>query len=198
MGRTKILPVQQPDDRTCGPTALKTAFAIFGVKKSLSDLIKLCKTNKNGTTTKNLIKAANKLGFTVLAVEYANLKHLQSALKYKPNRNRAVLVSFLSELDENEDPHEESGHWSVVSSYSNSTSRIILLDSYTGKRISYNWTEFRKRWFDYDLKRRNVYKKGRRFQLVRHWQPQLMLVLTLNPKHLPKFSITSSKVFLPK
>lgn len=195
MGRTHVTPVLQPDERTCGPASLKTALAIFGIKKSLSDLIKLCKTNKNGTTTKNLINAANKLGFNVLAVEYATLKHLQSALKYTPNKPRAVLVSYLSALDENEEPHEESGHWSVVSSYSASSGRIILLDSYTGKRISYNWKDFRNRWFEYDLKRRNVYKRGRAFQFVRHWQPQLMLVLALDVRHLPKFEITSSKLF---
>jgi hypothetical protein len=70
-----------------------------------------------------------------------------------------------------------------------------LLDSASGKRKSYNWQDFRERWYDFDLKRKKLTKTGKKFKLVRHWQPQLMLVIARDAKHLPKFSTPTSKLF---
>lgn len=197
MGRSHVSPIQQPDDRTCGPSALKSALVILGKRKSLSSLIDLCKTNRNGTSTKHMIAAITKVGLPVLVVEYATLHHLQSALKYSPNAPRAVLVSYLYDLDEKKDPHPDSGHWAVVTSYSARNSRIVLLDSASGKKKSYPWKAFRDRWMDYDLKRRRVTKRGRTFRLVRRWQEQLMMVIAKDKDNLPKFRIDTAKLFLP-
>ena len=197
MGRSHISPIQQPSDYTCGPVSLKIALEIFGRHKSLEYLIELCKTNRNGTTTQNLINAFNKLGYPVLAIEYATLKHLQSALRYKSNKIRAVLVSYLYDLKENKLPHPDSGHFAVVSSYMTDKSRIVLLDSASAQKKSYAWSDFRNRWFDYDLKRRRIKKRGKKFQLIRKWQPQLMLVVAKKTPYLPKFDISSQRLFLP-
>ena len=197
MGRSHITPFQQPDDTTCGPSALKSALAILGKRRSLASLIDLCKTNRNGTTTKNIVAAVNKLRFPVLIVEYATLHHLQSALKYSPNAPRAVLVSYLYDLDEKDVPHPDSGHWAVVSGYSARNSRIVLLDSASGKKKSYPWKEFRDRWMDYDLKRKKIKKGRKEFKLVRRWQEQLLMVIANDEKNLPKFKISTAKLFLP-
>lgn len=142
-----------------------------------------------------MITAVNKLGLPALVVEYATLHHLQSALKYTPNAPRAVLVSYLYDLDEKDEPHPESGHWAVVSSYSARNSRIVLLDSASGKKKSYAWKEFRDRWMDYDLKRRKIKKGKKEFKLVRRWQEQLMMVIAKDEKNLPKFTIQTAKLF---
>lgn len=197
MGRSHVSPIHQPDNTTCGPSAIKIALEILGKKKSLSGLIELCKTTRNGTSTKHMIAALNKLGYTVLAVEYATLRHIQSALRYPPNQPRAILVDYLYDVNEAKQPHLESGHWAVVSTYSARNSRIVLLDSYTGKKKSYAWKEFRDRWMDYDLKRQKLHRRGRRFQLVRRWQQQLMLVITRWEENLPKFKIETAKLFTP-
>ncbi len=195
MGRSHITPIQQPDDATCGPAALKLGLSILGKRYSLKSLIERCKTNRNGTSTKHMITAVNKLGFPALVVEYATLHHLQSALRYRQNQVRAVLVSYLYDLDEKERPHIDSGHWAVVSAYLAAKSRIVLLDSATGKKKSYDWQEFRSRWMDYDLKRKKVGKRGRHFKLVRRWQQQLMMVIARDKENLPKFTIATSKLF---
>jgi ABC-type bacteriocin/lantibiotic exporter with double-glycine peptidase domain len=197
MGRSHITPVQQPTDFTCGPAALKTGLHIFGIHKSLPSLIKLCKTTRNGTTTQNLIKAWNSFGFTVLATEYTTLRHLQSALKYSPNNIRAVMVSYLYDLDEKNRPHPDSGHWAVVSSYAASKNRIVLFDSASNTKKSYNWQEFRNRWRDFDLKRKKIEEGSQKFRLVRHWEPQLMLVIAKNVESLPKFGMATKKIFTP-
>lgn len=197
MGRSHVKPIQQPDDTTCGPAALKHALAIFGQRKSVQYLMELCKTNRNGTTTKNMIAAANKLGFSVLVVQYATLHHLQSALKYNPNQHRAVLVSYLYDLDEKKRPHPDSGHWAVVSSYRPSKSRIVLLDSASARKKSYAWADFRSRWMDFDYKRRKVGHRGKHFKLIHRWQQQLLFVMAKRATELPHFAIETSQVFTP-
>lgn len=197
MGRSHVAPIQQPTNYTCGPAALKTALHIFGTHKSLASLIDLCKTTRNGTSTKNLISAINTFGFPVLAIEYATLTHLQSALKYSQNSVRAVMVSYLYDLDAKNRPHPDSGHWATVSSFSASKNRIYLFDSSSNTRKSYNWKEFRSRWKDYDWKRKKIGAGGHKFRLIRHWQPQLMLVFTKKAEHLPKFTSSTSKLFIP-
>ena len=142
-----------------------------------------------------MISAANKLGFSVLVVQYATLHHLQSALKYNPNQQRAVIVSYLYDLDEKERPHPDSGHWAVVSSYRPSRSRIVLLDSASAKKKSYDWADFRERWMDFDLKRKKLTARGAHFKLVRNWQQQLLLVMAKNSKDLPKFRIGTQRLF---
>ena len=198
MGRSHVTPIQQPDNTTCGPAALKHALSVFGKRKSLTSLMTHCATNRNGTSTKNMIRAANKLGFCVLVVEYATLRHLQSALKYNPNQLRAVLVSYLYDLDEKDRPHAESGHWAAVSSFRASKSRIVLFDSSSAKKKSYDWADFRSRWMDYDLKRRSIGKRRKHFQLIRKWQQQMLFVMARDPAHLPKFTIDTSHVFTPE
>ncbi len=197
MGRSHIVPLLQPDDVTCGPTALKHALAVLGKRKSVSTLTDLCKTNRNGTTTKHMIQAITELGYSVVAVEYSTLHHLQSALKYRPNQPRAVIVSYLYWRDEDDIPHPETGHWALVSSYLASKSRVVLLDSYTGQKRSYAWSDFRGRWMDYDLKRKRVAKDKQQFRWIKQWQRQLMLVIAKTPEDLPKFSIDTAKVFTP-
>lgn len=195
MGRSHVIPIQQPDNTTCGPSSLKLALKILGVRKSLKELMTLCKTNGNGTSTKNMISAANKLGLSVEVVEYANLHHLQSALKYPQNEPRAVLVSYLYDLDEKDRPHPDSGHWAVVASYLSSKSRIVLLDSSSGQKKSYAWDNFRERWMDYDLKRKKLTKRGKKFRLVKHWQQQLLMVIAKDTDNLPRFKIDTTKIF---
>jgi len=198
MGRSHVTPIQQPTNYTCGPSSLKTALHVLGIHRSLPTLIKLCKTSRrNGTATKNLIAAMNGLGLSVLAVEYADLRHIISSLHYPKNKVRAVMVSYLYDLDEKNRPHPDSGHWATVSSYFASKSRIVLFDSATGKRKSYDWAEFRERWMDFDYKRRKLKRRGRKFRLIRHWQPQLLLVIAKNKNYLPTFRIETSELFLP-
>lgn len=197
MGRSHVSPIQQPDDLTCGPSSLKLALEILGKHKSLQSLTGLCKTNNNGTTTKNLIEAVVKLGYAVEVVEYATLHHVQSALRYPSNHVRAVLVSYLYDLDEKDNPHPDSGHWAVVSSYAASKSRIVLLDSAEGIKKSYAWADFRRRWMDYDLKRRKIGKRGHKFKLIHKWQQQLLVVIAKSTEDLPHFRAKTADVFLP-
>jgi ABC-type bacteriocin/lantibiotic exporter with double-glycine peptidase domain len=197
MGRSHVKTIQQPDDITCGPASLKHALSVIGMRVSLERLITLCKTGRNGTSTKHLIEAINKLGLSCLVMEYTTLHHLQSALKPRPKEQRAVIVSYLYDLDEKHEPHPESGHWAVVASYLAAKSRIVLMDSASGKRKSYGWADFRARWWDYDYKRKKISGQKKKFRLIHKWQPQLMLVIAKEPESLPYFRIDTARVYIP-
>ncbi len=197
MSRSKVKTHPQPDGYTCGPAALKTALDILGRRIPLDRLISLCKTTpRNGTSVKNLISAINRLGYPVLAIEWSTLKHLQSGLKSFPDRPRAVMVNY-QEID-TDDKEGESGHYSSVASYSNRNSRIVLFDSSWGGKKSYKWTDFIDIWYDYDFRRikNNHHKRG--FRLARKYYNRLMLVIAKESAHLPKFTTSSARLFLPE
>jgi ABC-type bacteriocin/lantibiotic exporter with double-glycine peptidase domain len=194
MSRSRVLAIKQPNDDACGPAALKMALSILGKRMSVTRCMDLCKTNTNGTTTKKMIKAIKKLKLPALVVEKTTLNHLLSALRTSPIQKRAVLVSYLYGIDEDDNPKPWTGHWAVVSSFKPSTSRIVLLDSYTGGKTSYTWTEFRRRWYDENLKKRKLSKRRNKFRFVHKSEKQLMIVVSNDAAHLPRFGMQSAKL----
>jgi ABC-type bacteriocin/lantibiotic exporter with double-glycine peptidase domain len=185
---------QRSNEPACGPAALRHALAILGKRTSLANLKELCAVTRNGTSTKNMIAAIHKLGLSTMVVRRATLRHLQSALRYSPNKIRAVVVSYLYDLNDQNTPNLESGHWATVSGYLASKSRVVLFDSIKGQKKSYDWGQFRERWTDYDFKKRRVGKRGK-FKIVRRWQPQLMMVVGKDVDDLPKFRISSARLY---
>jgi ABC-type bacteriocin/lantibiotic exporter with double-glycine peptidase domain len=183
MGLSKAKTYSQPNDFTCVPSSLKTALEILGQRRSLNYLTRLCKTTRNGTSLKNLVKAANKLGLSVMAIEKASLRHVKSTLNHPSNQPRAIIVNYLYK---DHQPEEETGHCSTVAGFSHNHRRIILFDPYAGQKKSFTWTDFLDRWYDYEvIHRRKI------------WQIRLMIIFARQPDHLPKFKITTAKVFLP-
>jgi ABC-type bacteriocin/lantibiotic exporter with double-glycine peptidase domain len=195
MGRTHVQTILQHTEVDCGPAALKHALSVFGARRSLSYLNTLCKTNRNGTSTTNMIQASLKLGYSVLAIENATLRHLTGALRYSPTKPRAVIVSYLYENGEQDNTWKDSGHWAAVSSYSASNGKIIIFDSYVGKKKSYYWQDFKKVWKDYDLIRKPTDKLRKQYKLVKKWQHRLLLVIAKSAQELPSFSIQTAKLF---
>ena len=195
MGRKHVNTIMQPDENTCGPVSIVHALAIFGQKRSIVGLSKLCKTSSQGTTTHNMIQGLRKLRFFVMGVEKSRLDHLMSALQSPPNQPRAVIVSYLYANDKRDEPLIESGHWATVCSYSPSRSRIVLFDSYSGQKKSYYWEDFCLRWKDYDRKRRKI--SDRKYRFIKRWRQRLMLVVASERSHLPEFRIRTASVHTP-
>lgn len=194
MGRSKAKTHLQPDDYTCGPASLKTALEILGLKPSLASLINLCKTTKNGTLVKNMVRAANKMGVSVLVIQWASLRHLQSALKNTSTKPKSVIVDYLYK---DEEPHEETGHFAAVSSFSAREGRIRIFDSYSNTKKTYAWKDFLDRWYDYEKTRTHTKLHHRTYRLTRRWSNRLMMVLSRNPKYIPKFKITTQQLYTP-
>lgn len=165
---------------------------MLGRRVSVKELSALCQTNKNGTTTNKMIHAIKRLGLPALVVEKTTLRHLLSSLRASPNQKRAVLVSYLYADDDNDRPDYDSGHWAVVSSFKRSHGRIVLLDSYTGRKTSYNWLEFRRRWVDENMRRRWLSRT--KYRLIRKREKQLMIVVSRKIDHLPRFAIPTARI----
>lgn len=194
MTRSRIKPLLQPNEYSCGPSTLKTALSILGVRKSLSSLTKLCHTSVNGTSTSQLIKAALKSGVSVLEIQNATLAHIQSVLQVKPPQSPLAMITAYLYADSV--PIEETGHFAVIAGYSSRTGRIILFDSFTGVKKSYLWTKFTHHWYGYDHKRVRAQNpiKGRR--LYRRWHSHLLLILSREASNLPRYTISSQKSYL--
>jgi ABC-type bacteriocin/lantibiotic exporter with double-glycine peptidase domain len=194
MSRSKTKPVKQPNGVTCGPASLKTALKIFDKKISLSKLINLCKTSRQGTSTDKLLSTIKKLGLSALFIKGATLKHINKTLYTSKPKVLVSLVNYLYDDDKNGNPDPESGHWAAVASFSQLKRKIVLFDSYTGKRKSYNWPEFRLRWYDYKLKKRTTDKQSGKYKFIHKWDNQPLIIVGLHPSHLPKFAYNSQKI----
>ncbi|OGG01857.1 hypothetical protein A2Z33_01235 [Candidatus Gottesmanbacteria bacterium RBG_16_52_11] len=175
MGRSRIKPVLQPDDVSCGPATVKHVMAVFNRRRSISSLSRLCRTNGNGTNTKNMIRALRRLGFYVSVRESATLSDVKRALR-RDSRKQAAIVSYLAEDRPDRTPDPDSGHWGMVAGFSPKRQRISILDSSVGARRTYRWDNFRQRWYDYDLKRNRSHARSPRFRVRRQWQPHLLMV----------------------
>ncbi len=194
MGRSKVKVITQHREESCGPASIKHALEIFGLRRSLTYLHDICKTNSYGTSTTAMIRALRRLGYVVLQVEHATLRHLTCALRHTPNKPRAVIVSYL--YDQTDDvPEHDSGHWATVASYRASDKRIVVLDSYTGKRKSYMWDIFRGMWKDYDRIRKPISKMVKKIRLVRKWQHRLLLIVAKDKRDLPRFKISTARLY---
>lgn len=190
MVRSKVKVIKQSSDVNCGPTSLKHALEIIGVRKSVSSLEQLCKTNRNGTTTKQMIRAIRSLGYSAMAVSRCNLRHITSALTYTSDKPRAAIVDYLYGGDE-EVTEIDSGHWAAVSSYSHTKKRLTVMDSYSGKRKSYSWQVFKSMWRDFDRVRKPISKFSKRYRIARKWQNRLLLIIAKHQDDLPKFRLNS-------
>lgn len=197
MGRTHLHTIIQPTESTCGPASIKQTLAIFGKRASLSKLTILCKTTSYGTSTKNMIRALNLLGFSVMTIENASLTHILSSLRYTPLKPKAVIVDYLYDSPKESQNWKQSGHWAVVSTYRARESKIVLFDSNSGKKKSYNWLDFRARWRDFDLKRKQSFIGKKSYTYIKKWQRQMALIVAGDQDHLPNFKLSSVTVSTP-
>lgn len=183
MSRSKIKPIKQPDEASCGPASLKIALKMLGKYVSYPKLVSLCKTDHSGTSTRDFIRAVKKLGLSVRLVERATLRHITKILT-KNNTLRVGIVSYMYAMKNYHQPNVNSGHFAVVASFSHSRNRIVLFDSYTGKRKSYTWPDFKRRWIDFEMKRRSVHSRSKNFMYIKKWQSRPLFVIAKSPDDL--------------
>lgn len=120
----------------CGPASLKMLLGFFGVNESHEKLAKLTKaTGAAGTSHKNLVSAAEKLGFKVISGENGSWKLLDD---YLNTRKLPVLVDWFSETD---------GHYSVALALTKNS--ISIADPEYGKVRKLSWKTFNRVWFDF-------------------------------------------------
>ncbi len=131
----KVKPFSQSSG-LCGPASLKMVLEYFGVKKSEKELAKLSKAHPHhGTSAKNLVLAAKKLGFKSFYKDFSNLKEIKKYL----DKKIPVIVDWWS-LDD--------GHYSVVAGLDKKF--IYLQDPELGKINKIDLVTFQRVWFDFE------------------------------------------------
>lgn len=120
----------QKNNWSCGPYAIYNSLLTIGVKVSVKELHKLCKTSKKtGTNEFQMSKALRKLGFK------PKLHTFQSFEDFEANK-KSFAVPAICCVD-------NYSHWVVL--LGQLYDRYLVLDSLKGF-ISYNKKEWKKRW----------------------------------------------------
>ncbi|MBU0648711.1 C39 family peptidase [Patescibacteria group bacterium] len=119
----------------CGPASLKMVLSAYGINKSENYLAKLTKSSRRkGCDEKNILKAAEKLGFRGYVKQNSSIKELRNLVK----KGIPVIVDWFSP--------EEAGHYSIVVGFEKD--KIILADPHFGKIKKHKIKWFKERWFD--------------------------------------------------
>lgn len=123
---------RQAYEYDCGPTALQTVFAYFGIDEKLEEIIKSAKTTEDGTSVENMKATAEKYGFTT---ELAEMK-IADVKNYL--RKKIPVVLLIQAWGE--------GHYVIAIGYKGS--KIIFEDPASIYRTSLSEKELQERWHD--------------------------------------------------
>ncbi len=137
----KLKPYEQTKGySSCGPVSLKIVLEFFGIKKTEKELIELTDCRLDiGTSGKNLLSAAKKLGLKGFIKDKATFKDL----KYYVNKKKIpVIIDWFSATE-----NSIAGHYSVIASIKNN--KIIIADPEFGKIRSLDINIFKMLWFDF-------------------------------------------------
>lgn len=125
----------QKTDYDCGPAALKTALASFGIRTDLKELQRqLRTTERDGTTRRNMVRTARGYGLKVSAHTAATLEEVGRLVR----RGSIMIVGYIL-------PQFEGGHYAVVSGLDKRF--IYLHDPTEGRYFRLTREEFRRRWY---------------------------------------------------
>ncbi|KZX17729.1 peptidase C39 family protein [Methanobrevibacter cuticularis] len=120
----KISFKSQPDIVTCGPTSLSMAFSYYGVNVSIETLRKLCKTDSDGTTPSNLVKAVPQANKNFILVE-EDYKNFEQIIKHISTKNPLIIqLQTIAELGY----LGSYGHYVALTGYSKSAQTVKIAD----------------------------------------------------------------------
>lgn len=120
----------------CGPACLAMVLDYFGVQKSDKELATLCKADpKVGTTAKQLVTGAKKIGFKAFFKDFSSLAEIKKYI----DKKIPVIVDWFSGDD---------GHYCVVAGVDNKF--IYLQDPELNKINKIDLITFERIWFDFE------------------------------------------------
>ncbi|HOF50408.1 MAG TPA: C39 family peptidase [Candidatus Colwellbacteria bacterium] len=129
----------------CGPASLKMVLDYYGIKKSESDLARLCRAYKtNGVEAEDIKRAAEGLGLKVVIKNKANFSDIR---KYLDKGIPVIVDWFTRGRNDYPDSEVADGHYSVVVGLDKK--HIYLQDPEIGKIRKIKRDDFLKVWFDF-------------------------------------------------
>lgn len=134
---------EQEYENSCGATALRNVMMAFGLVRSEQYYRKLCKTTDKGTSAKNMVRAAQELGYTTKYINTKSFKRFWSVLVRGLKAGSKFIMLVDAEL-----------HWVAVLQYYNQKIKIVDTDfKVAGKGIA------PERTMTQIIKMANVYDK---------------------------------------
>lgn len=125
----------QKSEGYCGPTALQTILAYYGMHQSEEEVAQLIgATHENGCDPIDIIEGAKKAGFEVEYKQHSDLQELKKLVQ----NGTPVIVQWYSP--------EEGGQYSVLFGYENNV--LFITNPFTGHVRKINEVEFIERWYE--------------------------------------------------
>jgi hypothetical protein len=109
----RLLPVTaraQPNGYTCGPASLGILLTFYGRNVDTETAGKAVHVTEDGVDPEDLVKGAEELGFDVSARYNASHNDVVAAL----TAEKPVIIDYQASYGPDDDPNEDSGHYSVV------------------------------------------------------------------------------------
>lgn len=129
----------------CGPATMKMVLGYYGIEKSEAELAKIMRHSKKlGTTNKDAVRVAKKLGFSVKVKRNSSFKDLEKWL----NKKVPVIVDWFTRgRNDHGDSEVADGHYSIVAGLDDKY--IYLQDPEIGRIRKLTRDDFKKVWFDF-------------------------------------------------
>ncbi|MBU2053896.1 MAG: C39 family peptidase [Proteobacteria bacterium] len=168
---------RQTFDFDCGPKALQTVMAYYGVETREDKLMKALGTGQEGTPVSAMIALSEQYGFRVEAGEHWNL---QDVKRFVDEGNPVIVLlqawanRYMSLAEWRKD--YEDGHYAIVIDHAKGV--LLFEDPGSFRRTWLREREFLARWHDIDTRTK---KKYERFGMVLLGRKP---VQTTTPQHM--------------
>ena len=130
----RIRPIVQRHDFACGVVCMQMVLEYYGIRKSERQLIKLCKSNKIGTTAKNMVECAKKLGLEAYYKDNTSYEELVKLVR------EGIPVIFNWFID--------GGHYSIA--VSANPKGLEYVDPSYGRYVPMKKQDLLDCWFDFE------------------------------------------------
>jgi predicted double-glycine peptidase len=140
---------RQTFDFDCGAKALQLVFTYYGIDVREDELMKELKTDERGTCVANIIAAAKRRGFEIIAKRDISLETVK---KFVDQKNPVIVLvqawadRYMTLEDWKRD--YDHGHYVIVIGYSDNI--IVFEDPGSIRRTWLTEEEFLARWHDID------------------------------------------------
>lgn len=120
---------------TCGPAVMRMVLASFGVRRTEEQLVRTLRASRiRGTSTKDLVRAAEHFGFNFFVGRNGHFHDLHEFLE----KEYRIIVGYYHE-------EEEVDHYAVI--HRLSEKKIYLYDPWAGSERSYSLRTFKRLWW---------------------------------------------------
>jgi len=130
----------------CGAKALQSILSYYGIEVREDEIIKIAKTNKNGTSIQGIKKVVNKYGLKMKA----NKMNIDTLKNYINDRVPILIAiqAWTNKQKINWSDNWSDGHWVVVIGYIKE--KIIFEDPSSIYKTYLKQNELLERWHDID------------------------------------------------